>query len=219
MNLNILKKYALWIISVFINAFGNFLLIQSDLGNGPWIAASMGVSLASFVPIGVCTIILNFLVYIPIIIISRKFEIIRFLASFFVAYIFGYFLDFFLINFSWVHTTSLPLRILLFLAGDIVLSAGISMYLRINLGLNPFDQFLQTVNEHLVKDIRKANLIYLGVPLLIALILGIFNEFNFRGIGLGTIFMFLFNGVFINYFHKKISIPKHILNAKLKKNS
>ena len=217
MNFNIVKKYLIWIFSVFVNAFGNFLMIQSDLGNGPWIAASMGISLASFIPIGVCTIILNFLVYIPIIIISKKFEIIRFLASFFVAYIFGYFLDFFLVNFSWIHSNSLTIRVLLFFLGDMILSAGISVYLRINIGLNPFDQFLQTVNEFLIKDIRKANLVYLGVPIFIATFLGLFNDFNFRGIGFGTIFMFLFNGIFIKFFHKKISIPTHILSAKLKK--
>ena len=86
------------------------------------------------------------------------------------------------------------------------------MYLRVNIALNPFDQFLQTVNEYLLPDIRKANLVYLGVPLLLALILGIYNGFYFRGIGVGTIIMFLFNGVLIKYFHKRIPISESILH-------
>ena len=41
MNLNMVKKYALWIFSIFVNAFGNFLLIKGDIGSGPWVAASI----------------------------------------------------------------------------------------------------------------------------------------------------------------------------------
>ena len=212
MNINYLKKYSLWILSVIINSFGNFLLIRSEMGSGPWIAASMGLAKASTLQIGLCTIILNFLVYIPIIIISRKFNILRLIGSFFVAYIFGRFIDFFLINLYWVQSDKLFIRIILFILGDLVLSAGISMYLRVNIALNPFDQFLQTVNEYLLPDIRKANLVYLGVPLLLALILGIYNGFYFRGIGVGTIIMFLFNGVLIKYFHKRIPISESILH-------
>lgn len=92
-----------------------------------------------------------------------------------------------------------------------MLSAGISVYLRLNIALNPFDQFLQTVNEYLISDIKKANLVYLGVPLILAISFGIYNGFDFTGIGIGTLIMFLFNGVFIKFFHKKISIPSEIL--------
>ena len=45
--------------------------------------------------------------------------------------------------------------------------------------MNPFDQFLQTVNEFLIPDMKKANLVYLGVPLILALAFGIYNGFDF----------------------------------------
>ena len=96
MNLNLIKKYVLWIFSILVNAFGNFLLIKGDLGSGPWVAASIGMSKVFLLQIGICTIILNFLVFIPIIFISKKFEVFKLAGSFFVAYIFGKFLDFFL---------------------------------------------------------------------------------------------------------------------------
>ena len=44
MNVNYLKKYSLWILTVIINSFGNFLMIKSEMGSGPWIKASMGIS-------------------------------------------------------------------------------------------------------------------------------------------------------------------------------
>ena len=96
MYINFFKKYALWIFAIFVNSFGNCLLIKSDVGSGPWIAASMGIAKSSHLQIGACTIILNFLIYIPIIIISKKFNILKLIGSFFVAYIFGRFLDMFL---------------------------------------------------------------------------------------------------------------------------
>lgn len=211
MHLNLLKKYFLWIFSILVNAFGNFLLIKSNMGSGPWIAASMGIAQASHLQIGVCSIILNFLVYIPIMIISKKINLIKLLGSFFVAYIFGKFLDFFLNIFYWLSFENLILRIIIFLIGDIILSAGISIYLRLNIAMNPFDQFLKTINEFLIPDIKKANLVYLGVPFILALLFGIYNNFTFTGIGFGTLFMFLFNGIFIKFFHKKLSIPEEIL--------
>lgn len=211
MYMNFLKKYSLWVFSIFVNSFGNCLLIKSNIGSGPWIAASMGIARSSHLQIGVCTIILNFLVYIPIIIISKKFNLFRLIGSFFVAYIFGIFLDMFLNLFSTISFENYLLRILIFLIGDTVLSAGISVYLRLNIALNPFDQFLQTVNEYLISDIKKANLVYLGVPLILAISFGICNGFDFTGIGIGTLIMFLFNGVFIKFFHKRISIPSEIL--------
>lgn len=214
MYLNFFKRYALWIFAIFVNAFGNCLLIKSDVGSGPWIAASMGIAKSSHLQIGVCTIILNFLVYIPIIIISKKIDIFKLLGSFFVAYIFGKFLDMFLNIFSWLSPSNIFIQIIVFLMGDLVLSAGISVYLRLNIAMNPFDQFLQTVNEFLIPDMKKANLVYLGVPLILAILFGIYNNFDFTGIGFGTLFMFLLNGVFIKFFHKKIIIPKEILSPR-----
>lgn len=214
MNINYLKKYSLWIFSVLVNSFGNSLLIKSNMGSGPWIAASMGIAKSSHLQIGVCTIILNFLIYIPIIIISKKFSIFKLIGSFFVAYIFGRFLDFFLNLFFWLNLENIFLRVLVFLIGDIVLSAGISVYLRLNIAMNPFDQFLQTVNEYLLPDMKKANLVYLGVPLILALLFGIYNGFDFNGIGLGTLFMFFFNGVFIKFFHTRLNIPNEILSPR-----
>ena len=80
--------------------------------------------------------------------------------------------------------------------------------------MNPFDLFLQTVNEFLIPDMKKANLVYLGVPLILALAFGIYNGFDFTGIGFGTLFMFLLNGVFIKFFHKKIPISIEILSPR-----
>lgn len=214
MYFNYLKKYFLWIFSILVNSFGNFLLIKSNMGSGPWIAASMGIAKSSHLQIGVCTIVLNFLIYIPIIIISKKFNFLKLCGSFFVAYIFGRFLDFFLNLFDWFTLENIFLRIIIFLIGDTVLSAGISVYLRLNIAMNPFDQFLQTVNEFLIPDMKKANLVYLGVPLILALAFGIYNGFDFTGIGFGTLFMFLLNGVFIKFFHKKIPISIEILSPR-----
>ncbi|WP_294703701.1 DUF6198 family protein [uncultured Fusobacterium sp.] len=214
MYINFFKKYALWIFAIFVNSFGNCLLIKSDVGSGPWIAASMGIAKSSHLQIGVCTIILNFLIYIPIIIISKKFNILKLIGSFFVAYIFGRFLDMFLNIFTWLTPDNIFSKIFVFLIGDSILSAGISVYLRLNIAMNPFDQFLQTVNEFLIPDMKKANLVYLGVPLIIAILFGIYNDFNFNGIGFGTLFMFFFNGVFIKFFHKKITIPNEILSPR-----
>lgn len=105
MYFNYLKKYFLWIFSILVNSFGNFLLIKSNMGSGPWIAASMGIAKSSHLQIGVCTIIL-------------------------------------------------------------------------------------------------------------ALAFGIYNGFDFTGIGFGTLFMFLLNGVFIKFFHKKIPISIEILSPR-----
>lgn len=214
MYFNFLKKYFLWIFSIIVNAFGNFLLIKSNMGSGPWIAASMGIAKSSYLQVGVCSIILNFLVYIPIIIISRKFNFFKLCGSFFVAYIFGIFLDFFLNIFDWFSIENLFFRVAIFLLGDTILSAGISVYMRLNIAVNPFDQFLKTVNEFLIPDMKKANLVYLGVPFILAITFGIYNNFDFEGIGFGTIFMFLMNGVLIKFFHKKLPIPTEILSPR-----
>lgn len=213
MNLNVLKKYSLWIFSILVNSFGNFMLIKGDIGSGPWVAASMGIADAFTLQVGTCTIILNFLIYIPITIISKKLNIFKLLGSFFVAYIFGIFLNFFLNTLSWVHPETLITKSLFFIIGNLILSCGISIYLRLNIAVNPFDQFLKTVNDYLIPDMKKANYVYLGVPFIIALIFGAYNR-SLPGIGIGTFIMLLFNGNFIKFFNKKIIIPQHILTPR-----
>lgn len=214
MNINYLKKYSFWILSILVNAFGNFLLIKSNMGSGPWIAASIGIAKSSHLQIGLCSIVLNFLIYIPIIIISKKFSLIKLIGSFFVAYLFGRCLDFFLNLFSWIEFDNIILRIVIFLIGDTILSAGISVYLRLNIAMNPFDQFLKTVNEFLIPDIKKANFVYLGVPLILAIAFGIYNDFDFSGIGFGTLFMFIFNGMLIKFFHNKIYLSPEVITPR-----
>lgn len=213
MNVNVIKKYSLWIFSILVNSFGNYMLIKGNLGSGPWVAASMGISNAFGLQVGSCTIILNFLVYIPIIVISKKFEIFKMVGSFFVAYLFGRFLDFFLNTLDWVHPESLPVRALFFIIGNLILSCGISVYLRLNIAMNPFDQFLKTVNDYLVPDMKKANYVYLGIPFILALVFGAYNR-SLPGIGIGTLIMLLFNGAFIKFFNKKVIIPQHILTPR-----
>lgn len=213
MNLNLLKKYSLWIFSIFVNAFGNYMLIKGDIGSGPWVAASMGIANAFNMQVGTCTIILNFLVYIPITIITKKFNFVKLFGSFFVAYIFGVFLDFFLNTLDWINPEGLITRTLFFAVGNLILSCGISVYLRLNIAVNPFDQFLKTVNDYLIPDMKKANYVYLGIPFIIALLFGAYNK-SLPGIGVGTFIMLLFNGSFIKFFNKKIIIPKHILTPR-----
>ena len=213
MNLNEVKKYTLWIFSILLNSFGNSMMIKGDLGSGPWIAASMGISNTFGLQVGTCTIILNFLVYIPIIVISRKFEFFKLIGSFFVAYVFGRFLDLFLNIFYWVHPEMLVTRVLFFSTGILILACGISIYLRLNIAMNPFDQFLKTVNDYLVPDIKKANYVYLGIPFVVALLFGAYNR-SLPGIGVGTLIMLLFNGIFIKFFNKKVKIPQHILTPR-----
>lgn len=213
MNVNMIKKYALWILSILVNSFGNYMLIKGNLGSGPWVAASMGIANASGLQVGTCTIILNFLVYIPIIVISKKFEFFKLAGSFFVAYIFGRFLDFFLNTLDWVQPETLIVRAMFFIIGNLILSCGISVYLRLNIAMNPFDQFLKTVNDYLVPDMKKANYVYLGIPFVLALLFGAYNR-SLPGIGIGTLVMLLFNGTFIKFFNKKVKIPQHILTPR-----
>ncbi|MFR3817022.1 MAG: sugar permease, partial [Fusobacterium varium] len=104
-------------------------------------------------------------------------------------------------------------RILFFVIGNLILSCGISVYLRLNIAMNPFDQFLKTVNDYLIPDMKKANYVYLGVPFIIALLFGIYNK-SIQGIGIGTLIMLLFNGSFIKLFNKKVPIPDNILTPR-----
>ena len=72
--------------------------------------------------------------------------------------------------------------------------------------MNPFDQFLKTVNDYLIPDMKKANYVYLGVPFVIALLFGAYNK-SLQGIGIGTVIMLFFNGSFIKMFNKKSVYP------------
>lgn len=183
-----MNKYIKYIIGLFILGLGISLTIQSDLGAGPWDLLAHGQYLRFGMSVGFWQNV-NYLITITVIMLvfKTKFNYMVFVPGI----ILGLFIDgFLMINFR--HFLSpYPLVFL----GTFLCSVGIIIYVGQAFIPNAIDYLMLTLHQKLKLSTGIAKLITDFIPLVFALILGIYPN-------VGTLITFIFVPVFMTLITK-----------------
>ncbi|MEJ8545394.1 YczE/YyaS/YitT family protein [Brevibacillus borstelensis] len=152
----IVVRYAMFVLGLFIGAFGCVLMIKANLGVSPWDVFHIGLQKTFGLTIGLWSQIVG------VIVIFLSFALAKIKPTFgmFLNMVcFGLFLDMFLWMDIIPEVEGIVQRVLMLLGGLLVSAVGIGMYLSPRLGAGPRDSFMLAMNERMGWSIQRVRLI------------------------------------------------------------
>ena len=190
-------------LAVVINSMGVVLLLHS--GSGISAISSVPFSLNTIMPflsLGTWTYIFQALLICLLFAMRRK-VVISYLLSFVVGFFFGIFTD---LHTMWIYALPLniPLRILYFVVGYIVIAFGIAISNRCRMPLIPTDLFPRETAEITHISYSKVKISFDVICLLITVVLTLVFTGRIQGLGIGTVLAALTTGYAVDLIGKRI---------------
>ena len=204
-----IKRYLLFIISLFISAEGIALTRHAELGVSPIssIANVVSYKLPSL-SFGVLLILWNCILILGQIIVLRKdFKPVQ-LLQVPLSVLFGIFVDFGMWSVSFIPAGIYPVRLALVAAGTIVLGFGISLSVTANVIMNSGEAIVKAVSDKYGTNFGRTKIVLDVSYVIIAVILSlIFFDFKIVGTREGTVIAALTTGLVVNFFYKRVNRP------------
>ena len=200
-----LAKRVIWVILAnVILGLGISLLRLSSFGTDPFTCMNLGVS--SYLPIGYGTyqMLFNLLLFIPVFILDRKsFGIGALINMLLLGYIVDAFVALFALGGITIQGLSglLPVRVLLLVAGVLVVCLGIALYMACDLGAAPYDR-LSVVVENYSHGKLKFRWVRVAMDVLSTAI----GFFTGSVVGIGTVVVAFFTGPIVSFFRDTVVV-------------
>lgn len=203
------KRYILFIVSLFFAALGVAITKRGELGVSP--ISSVPNVMSSYMDsfsLGTWLIIWNCILIVgQILILKKDFQLIQ-LLQLPLSFLFGIFTDFGVWCMSYVSNDSYAVRMLLVLIGIITLGFGVALSVIANVIMNSGEAFVKAISD-------KSGMIFGNVKIgfdigcvVLALILSwVLFDGEIVGTREGTILTALLTGMIVNFFVKRISSP------------
>lgn len=209
----IAKRYVLFIISLFFAALGVAFTKHGELGVSPIssVANIMSCKFASL-SLGTWLIIWNSVLIVGQIAILRKdFQLIQ-LLQVPLSFIFGWFTDFGMWVVSFIPADFYLIRLLMVIAGVIILGFGISLSVVANVIMNSGEAFVKAISDKINKQFGNVKIAFDVTCVVLALVLSlVFFNFSIVGTREGTIISALLTGIVVKLFSSKINQPLNLI--------
>lgn len=213
----IIKRYVLFIISLFFAALGVAITKRGELGVSPISSVANVLSCKfSALSMGTWLIIWNCVLIVgQVIILRRKFQLIQ-LLQVPLSFLFGYFTDFGMWCVSFIPVNAYPVRLVMVVAGVAVLAFGISLAVIANVIMNSGEAFVKAVSDTIHKNFGNVKIVFDISCVTLSVILSlILFDFSLVGTREGTIISALLTGTFVKFFTRRLSDPlNHIISEK-----
>lgn len=206
LNINHLKRYLLYFISLFISSVGVALSVKANLGTSPLVCIPNVLSIVyPCMTVGVYSIFFNILlVVLQILLLRSRFDKIQ-LLQVLVAIVYGYFIDFSLYLLSPVSPFNYISEWIFCICGAVVLAFGIFMQLESAFIYLPIDGFVLTV-ARIIKSTYSHIKPFTDVSMIIiAVIISLLATGGLVGVREGTIFAAIVVGPMVGFYKKYLS--------------
>lgn len=208
-----LKRYGLFIISLFFAAMGVAITKHGELGVSPissvanvFSCTDIKLSLGALLIIWNCVLILG-----QIIILRRDFKAVQ-LLQIPLSFLFGFFTDFGMYCVSYITVDSYVGRIALVLCGTVVLGFGIALAVIANVIMNSGEAFVKAVSDKSGKNFGFLKIAFDIACVLVSVLLSLaFFDGRIIGTREGTIITALLTGLVVNFFVKLLSGKLNVL--------
>lgn len=151
-----LKRYFLFIVALFINAFGIAFVIKADLGTSPISSIAYVPSLFTDITVGQWTIIFNLLfMLLELPFMTRayfKSDLRMFLLQIPVTLLFGSFIDVSMNALQWVQPAAYFSKVGDLLIGCTILAIGIALEVKANAAMTAGEYFVRVISWRLRRD-------------------------------------------------------------------
>ena len=205
----IVKRYVLFVISLFFAALGVAFTKHGELGVSPISSVANVLSCKfSSLSLGTWLIIWNCVLIVgQIIILRKKFQLLQ-LLQIPLSFLFGWFTDFGMWVVSFIAADSYAMRIIMVIVGIVILGFGISLSVIANVIMNSGEAFVKAISDTLHKEFGNVKIAFDVLCVVLSLILSlIFFDFTIVGIREGTIISALLTGVVVKFFCSKLKEP------------
>ena len=206
----LVKRYTLFIISLFISALGIAITKKGELGIPPVSSVSNILSLKfTAISFGNWLFIWNCVLIAGQVVIKRKrFEPIQ-LLQVPLSFLFGWFTDIGSKLVEFVNTDGYPVRLLCVIVGTVVLAFGIALSVIANVVMNSGEAFVKDLSDAVHKEFGNVKIFFDICCVITSVILSlIFFDFKILGIREGTLIAAVCTGLVVKLFTRLMK--KHI---------
>lgn len=207
------KRYFVFAMSLFINAFGNALMFKGGVGASAWTACFNNVSVFFHISAGTASSLVFIILYSISKLIGKDFSFKRAFVFLMLSAFYGVVCDSILWVIGAEQLTSTFLNCVLAVCGACALALSISLSIKANVIFLALDDFLRNTKEHIFNgNIKKASLFSNCLALSSAIIIGLIIGHIYNVTILTFIITFVF-GYIVNFFDNAI-----VINFKDKQN-
>ena len=207
----LLNRILVYVVGLFIMAFGVSLSLKSNLGVSPVNSLPKEISLVmnSFginLSLGNAVIIIfSCYVLVQILIKRRRFPLID-LTQVIFSIIFGYFTNFTgMITNASSYLTSLPMRLLFMAISMVFIAFGVSIYMNAKLVNMPMEGMTLAISEALGKPFARVKIVVDCSTVILALVLSLVFLHGIEGVGVGTVLAAVCVGLLVKPIQKLVS--------------
>ena len=205
----ILKRYALFVISLFFAALGVAFTKHGELGVSPISSVANvmsykfpALSLGTWLIVWNCVLILG-----QILILRRRFQPIQ-LLQIPLSFVFGWFTDLGMWLVSPIVAESYPMRLMMVLIGIVVIGFGISLAVIANVIMNSGEAFVKAVADTWHREFGSVKVGFDLSCVAMALIMSLlFFDFTIVGTREGTVISAVLTGFAVKFFTKRLKKP------------
>lgn len=198
------KRYSLFILGLFVSAFGVSLITKAQLGTAPISSVPYTLSMGFPITMGTLIFLLNMLMIIgQLLLLKRKFQLVQ-LIQVPVSIMFGYFIDLTMSLLSFLNPATYLLKIEFLLAGCVILALGISMEVIANVVMLSGEAFVQAISVTFNKEFGRTKVVFDVTLIAAASIISVFLFGELVGIGEGTMISALIVGLIVRFFNGKL---------------
>ena len=211
----LVKRYALFIISLFISAMGVAITKKGELGVSPISSVAnvmsekfTDLSLGNWLIIWNCVLIIG-----QIVILRRHFQWIQ-LIQVPLSFLFGWFTDIGMWIFSFLKPSNYMFQLLMVLGGTVVLGFGIAFSVIANVVMNSGEAFVKAISDTIHKEFGNVKVVFDISCVIAAVILSlIFFSMQIVGTREGTVISALLTGFVVKFWNKLTRQPVEKLLA------
>lgn len=209
----IIKRYLLFIISLFFAAMGVAFTKHGELGVSPISSVANvlsyrfnSLSLGTWLIIWNCVLIVG-----QIAVLGKEFQMIQFLQLP-LSFLFGWFTDFGMWIVSFLPVNSYPVRLIMVVVGIVILGFGISLSVIANVIMNSGEAFVKAISDKLHKEFGNVKIAFDIICVVLAIALSVvFFHFSIVGTREGTIISALLTGMVVKFFSNILNQPLNLI--------
>lgn len=199
----IARRYFLFLVSVFINAYGISFITKALLGTSPITSVNYVLSMFTPLTMGQWTILENLLfLLLELLFMTRaqlRADLRVFLLQIPITLCFGGFIDVSMSSLSWLSPEGYVQQVASVLAGCVILAAGIAVEVKADVAMTAGEFFVRVIARRLRGDFGYVKLGFDVANVLVACGLSLAFMSAVRGVGLGTVAAALLVGPIVHF--------------------
>ena len=185
------RRYLLFAVSLFVNAFGIAFITKASLGTSPITSVTYVSSMFTPLTMGQWTVILNILfVVLELFFMSRrdlKTDLRMYLLQIPISLCFGMFIDVSMNALFWLEPAGYAGCVGVLLAGCVILSAGIALEVEADIAMMAGEYFVKAISRRLRRDFGYVKLGFDITLVVTACLLSLAFMSEVRGVREGTV--------------------------------